>query len=119
MKVDFSKRNEDFAKLFITPDNPKEQYYGESAFYYALKKKLIEMGYDVIKKLMWKDGHMVDDNQYYIRSRSRRVDKNSLMIVYPLHATFLLNREFNDVASGESSQTSIVTDVYYNIFQKG
>ena len=28
------------------------------------------MGHDVIKKLMWKDGHLVDDYQYYIRSRN-------------------------------------------------
>jgi hypothetical protein len=41
----------------------------ESTFLYHVKKKLIGAGYDCIKKRMWKDGHLVDDNQQYIRDR--------------------------------------------------
>ena len=42
----------------------------ESAFYYRLKKVLIAQGHDVIKRLMWRDGHLVDSKQYYIRMRN-------------------------------------------------
>lgn len=41
----------------------------ESTFLYHIKKKLQAVGYDCIKKRMWKDGHIVDDNQQYIRDR--------------------------------------------------
>jgi hypothetical protein len=42
----------------------------ESTFLYHVKKQLQNAGYDVIKKRMWKDGHMVDDTQQYIRERN-------------------------------------------------
>ena len=48
-------------------DEPK--IYSESAFWHAVKRELQKQGYDVIKKLMWKDGHLKDDNEYYVRSR--------------------------------------------------
>lgn len=41
----------------------------ESTFLYYVKQELIKQGYNVIKKLMWKDGHLVDDTQQYIRTR--------------------------------------------------
>lgn len=41
----------------------------ESQLFHRLKKVLQGMGEDVIKKLMWKDGHMVDERQHYVRSR--------------------------------------------------
>ncbi len=42
---------------------------GESALLYAVKKLLNLQGYDLIKKRMWKDGHLVDDMQQYLRTR--------------------------------------------------
>lgn len=42
---------------------------GESRLLYAIKKQLQKMGFDVIKKRMWKDGHLVDDMQQYLRSK--------------------------------------------------
>ena len=48
-------------------DSPK--IYKESQFWYELKKLLQKNGYDVIKKLMTKDGHMVSEGIYYLRSR--------------------------------------------------
>lgn len=41
----------------------------ESTFLYHVKKELEKQGYNCIKKRMWKDGHMVDDRQQYIRDR--------------------------------------------------
>ena len=51
---------------------------GESRLLYHIKKKLNEMGYDFIKKRMWKDGHLMDDQQQYLRSRKR--NKNAIGI---------------------------------------
>lgn len=42
---------------------------GESALLYAIKKKLNSQGYDLIKKRMHKDGHMVAEMQQYLRTR--------------------------------------------------
>lgn len=42
----------------------------ESTFLYHVKKQMQSAGYDIIKKRMWKDGHMVDDTQQYIRDRA-------------------------------------------------
>lgn len=42
---------------------------GESRLLYHVKKILNERGYDLIKKRMWKDGHLMDNMQQYLRSR--------------------------------------------------
>lgn len=41
----------------------------ESTLLYHIKNILNKQGYDLIKKRMWKDGHMVDDKQQYLRTR--------------------------------------------------
>jgi hypothetical protein len=41
----------------------------ESRLLYHIKKKLNSMGYDFIKKLMWKDGHLTSQYQHYLRAR--------------------------------------------------
>lgn len=43
--------------------------YSDSSFWHKVKTELQKQGHDVIKKLMWKDGHLKDDNEYYVRSR--------------------------------------------------
>ena len=50
-------------------DNKK--FYNESNLLHQVKKHLIKMGYDVIKKRMYKDGHLMgDDETQYIRDRN-------------------------------------------------
>jgi DNA-binding LacI/PurR family transcriptional regulator len=44
--------------------------YSESALMHKVKLELRSQGYDVIKKLMHKDAHMVDESQHYIRERN-------------------------------------------------
>ena len=57
--------------VVVTRTNDKEKFYNESTFLYHIKNELIENGYDVIKKRMWKDGHMMgDDTTQYIRDRN-------------------------------------------------
>ena len=52
--------------------NPGVSYGGrdpDSSMWYAIKNHLNENGGDWVKKRMWKDGHLMDDNQMYIRMR--------------------------------------------------
>lgn len=51
----------------------------ESTFLYHVKQNLIKQGYDVIKKRMWKDGHMVDDARQYIRTRKLTNDSGFMI----------------------------------------
>jgi uncharacterized protein (UPF0297 family) len=51
--------------------NDKEKFYSESQLLYEIKNELNNKGYNVIKKLMWKDGHLMGDNYtHYIRERN-------------------------------------------------
>ena len=58
------------------PGDPK--YYGtrngagESRLLHAIKVQLNGDGADLIKKRMYKDGHLVDDLQQYLRTRTIR-----------------------------------------------
>ena len=53
----------------VTRETSDPKYYSESRLLYHVKLALIAQGYDVIKKRMWRDGHMVDDTCQYIRDR--------------------------------------------------
>ena len=45
----------------------------ESALLYDIKKALTALGFaDLIKKQMWKDGHLTADTQHYLRTRNHR-----------------------------------------------
>lgn len=53
----------------LDPKNWPETISGNTALWYEIKKQLVAQGYDVVKKLMYKDGHMVSDTEYYVRHR--------------------------------------------------
>ena len=59
----------------VTREAGDPKYYGvvnaagESKLLYHVKKELNKQGYNLIKKRMHKDGHMVDDLQQYLRAR--------------------------------------------------
>lgn len=42
---------------------------GESRLLYFIKNELNKIGFDLIKKRAWKDGHLVDELQQYLRTR--------------------------------------------------
>lgn len=65
----------------------------ESQFLYAVKNSLIAQGFDLIKKRMWKDGHLVDDAQQYIRSRKQ--DKDHIGIYNNTYALCDAGEVFN------------------------
>ncbi len=55
---------------------------GESALLYAIKKLLNSRGYDLIKKRMGKDGHLVDEMQQYLRTRKLSGDPEKDIYIY-------------------------------------
>ncbi len=82
------------------PGDPK--YYGvqnaagESHLLYALKLKLNQMGYDFIKKHMYKDGHLVDELQQYLRSKNPKTGTNGIYCLYNDHwAINGLEKDYN------------------------
>ena len=79
MKVTISRHN-NHGTCVVEEQEGDPKFYKETAFFHALKKSLIELGYDVIKKRMWKDGHLVDDLQFYIRTRKKKPDRDSFCI---------------------------------------
>ncbi len=66
---------------------------GESNLLHFLKKHLNALGYDLIKKRMWKDGHLVDQYQQYLRSRIKR--GKAIMIYSPFFAIEGANDPWN------------------------
>jgi len=42
----------------------------ETTLLHRVKMELQKQGYDLIQKRMWKDGHLVDDYQNYLRTRT-------------------------------------------------
>lgn len=66
----------------VTREDGDPKFYGarnaagESRLLYHVVQELRRQGHDVIKKRMWKDGHMVDDMQQYVRSRNKRCSPN-------------------------------------------
>jgi hypothetical protein len=60
------------SRLVVTREPGDALPRNESAFWYALRKALRGLGHDVIKKLMTKDGHMVSEGVYYVRTRQTK-----------------------------------------------
>jgi hypothetical protein len=83
---------------------------GESALLYHIKKMLNARGYDLIKKRMYKDGHMVDDMQQYLRTRKPSGDPNKDIYIWNgMWAIAGANDYLND--SGQVT-LSIMTDIF-------
>lgn len=78
----------------------------ESTFLYRVLQELKKQGYDVIKKRMVKDGHMVDDTQQYIRTRNymkiSEPTPGEFAIFSHVYAMVDLGEEFNKLKAGES-----------------
>lgn len=66
MKVELNFRHR---KLIATRTSDDLRFRNESHFWYGIKKALLALGCDVVKKRMWKDGHMVNNNIHYVRER--------------------------------------------------
>jgi len=79
-------------------DGPK--IYDESILLFAVKCSLRAQGHDVIKKLMWKDGHLVSESQHYIRTRkaptSDSYDQSRFMIWDTEYAIRRVTEPYNE-----------------------
>jgi len=69
MNVTIERVYEDIGRCIVELEDGEPRIYGESRILYHIKKTLNAQGYDLIKKRMWKDGHLVDERQQYIRAR--------------------------------------------------
>lgn len=79
----------------VTREPGDKRMKDESQFLYRVKQKLNEMGYDFIKKRMWKDGHMVAEEQLYLRERDTRPGRRTLAIWNPGWAIRGAEADFN------------------------
>ena len=83
---------------------------GESTLLYHLKNHLNKMGYDLIKKRMYKDGHLVDDTQQYLRTRKATGDPEKDIMIY---STFYAIRGANEDWNNNGVVTlQLVTGIY-------
>lgn len=75
MKVQLETNENGNGHCFVNrePGDPKFRNgtwgSGESRLLYHVKQILNRQGYNFIKKRMWKDGHMVSEQQLYLRER--------------------------------------------------
>lgn len=101
-------------RLTVTREDTDKKYYGtgnaagESNFLYDLKEKLNSIGFNLIKKRMWKDGHMVDDMQQYLRTTDKRAESPHIYLTNDHWAITGLNDDFNN---GEA-ELYVTHDVY-------
>ena len=76
------------------------KFYSDSVMMHHMKIELNRQGYDLIKKRMWKDGHLVDEGQQYLRSRNVRT-KNVENIIMVWWQHYAVRNAFPDYNSGE------------------
>ena len=79
---------------------------GESRLLYHIKKILNEKGYNLIKKRMHKDGHLVSDMQQYLRTAKRTGNPDKDIYIYNSNwnvegADEVLNRDGTVILSVE------------------
>lgn len=75
----------------------------ESWFYYRLAKELKAKGCDVVKKLAYKDGHLVDDYMYYLRER-----KGAWCVYDQQHALRSASLDFDRTGRVELTRRTLV-----------
>lgn len=68
--------------LTVFREQGDKRFNSGSQFLYAVKKNLLSAGIPVIKKRMWKDGHLTADTETYLRSPRSRSEP-TFHIYYP------------------------------------
>lgn len=111
MKLEFKGNT-----LVVTREEGDKKYHGvknaagESNLLHAIKTQLNKEGYDLIKKRMWKDGHLVDDIQQYLRTRKKGAGKAD---IYIYNSAWAIRGAEEDYNKGEVELT-----VHYNVFDE-
>lgn len=95
MKLEFFLTEHTSAlRVFREPGDTK--FYADSPFLHSVKKALNAAGFRLIKKLMWKDGHMTADTNHYLRAKDENRKFPHICIWdghYAIRAAF---QEFNN-----------------------
>lgn len=98
------------------PNDPRFKDGGwgsaESTLLHHVKKELIKQGYDVIKKRMWKDGHMVDDHCQYLRTRKKTGIPDKDIYVWDGHY------QVRNAAEDFNREGKVVYNVVRDVFNK-
>ena len=102
VKLDF-----DNMTCTVTKEKGDKKFYdsdwawAESKFLYRVQQEIKKQGYDVIKKRMWKDGHMVDNTQSYIRTRkwTDATDPDQFCIYNASYSVYDAGEYFNEYGS--------------------
>lgn len=109
MKVEFDEKK---MVCIVTKEADDKKYRrggwssAESTFLYDLKNKLNELGLNVIKKRMSADGHLVSEEQQYIRSRN--VNKPGAFCIRNLQYLIRdLGEVFNEVKDGDALSLTV------------
>ena len=83
MKIEFERN-----RLHVYRESKDSKYYGvrnaagESRLLYAIKNQLNKNGWDLIKKRMNKDGHLVSDLQQYLRTKKPSGNYNTDIYIF-------------------------------------
>lgn len=101
-------------KVIKEPEDPKfsgkVNAKGESRLLYHIKNILNTQGYDLIKKRMCKDGHLVDGMQQYLRARKRSNDP--LKDIYIWNHAWQVKGAEEDFNEYGQACLSVMTDVF-------
>jgi hypothetical protein len=81
----------------------------ESKLLYHIKEKLNSQGYDLIKKRMWKDGHLVDNEQQYLRTRNKN---SKCPHIYIYNSSWQVYDAGRDLMEKNETTLSIVRDIF-------
>jgi len=85
---------------------------GASTLLYHVKQELIKQGYDLIKKRMWKDGHLVDDTCLYLRTRKPTGNPNKDIYVWDG------NYMIRNIADKFNQEGEVTYNVMRDVFNK-
>jgi thymidylate kinase len=85
---------------------------GESRLLYHVKNILNAQGYDLIKKRMAKDGHLMDDMQQYLRTRKKTGDPKKDIFIY--NSNWSVERADEPFNREGKVILTVVTDVFKN-----
>ena len=104
-------------QCIVTREKGDRKYYrggwgdGESQLLYAVKKILNARGYDLIKKRMWKDGHLWgDDTTQYLRTR--KPSGNPLKDIYIFNDYWQIRGAEEDFNKEGRTVLAVTTDVF-------
>jgi len=85
-----------YGRCIVEREEGDEGFYSDSRLMYHMKQELNSQGFDFIKKRMWRDGHLVDDSQQYLRERKKgRNDNDPMMIWWPNYSVCNAYPEYN------------------------